>query len=230
MKTRAQQIEEAASVLAAAMIELNQNLASPFTDKEKLLQRVLDDALKQTVAAFNLPADPKPLRYRLIEEAAQEFVATFGAAFQGDGEISGADLVDSVAAWLPKMRDALTLGEHDACADMPAEPADAPDGVLGLSDDPVHPLIVERPTDDELEALKRQGSVGPIMLVREPGLYLDGKPIEPEARDAILAALRLWQSVKDDIGDELMEIHTNGGEHAGMDSESIDAFCEEINR
>lgn len=51
-------------------------------------------------------------------------------------------------------------------------------------------------------------------------------------RDTVLAALRYWQAAAangDDVGEELRETETNGGEHEGLTDAEIDELCERIN-
>lgn len=120
---------------------------------------------------------PKGTRYAAVESA---LVALLEASNKAEAQIRIEIGLGSrtAHAWLARAREL-----QDAIGNA--------QGVLGLTEDPFHPLITERLTDDELTQLA-QAQPGPIVFVpREPGLYLDGKPIEHKVRDAILAGLTL---------------------------------------
>ena len=83
---------------------------------------------------------------------------------------------------------------------------------------------------DEVQIFEDETEEVPADTVVEENQTIN---VTPAQRDMILAALLLWLDVVNDggeyINEQLVEIATNGDQHAMMDDVEIDKLCEAIN-
>ena len=83
------------------------------------------------------------------------------------------------------------------------------------------------PGEDELECAERGESIDyHIATAPCPSVRITLTATE---RDAVLAALRLFQRRRKRLQQGIAEIATNGGAHPALENDEIDELCERIN-